>query len=81
MKQKAELLFQKFVNLKLLPFSKADKAYIQYCNFIDDDMQLKGKYKTIQAWRVPYQQLLFSEDRVDIKSPDMSASLLLGKQK
>ena len=40
LKQKAKLLFQKFVNLNLLTFNKADKAYIQHCSFVDDDMKL-----------------------------------------
>ena len=54
LKQKAKLFFQKFFKLNLLTFSKAYKAYIWYCNFIDDEMQLIQEDAKLLIWRVPY---------------------------
>ena len=75
MKQRSKSLFQTFVNLKLLTFSKADEAYIQYCNFIDDDMQLIQE--SAKLFKSGESRIFFQKIKVDIKYPDMSTPLVL----
>ena len=77
MKQIAKLLFHKNFNLNLLTFSKADRACIQYCNFIDNDMQLIQESAKLFKCGESHIDYFFQKVKKDIKYPDMLTSLVL----
>ena len=77
MKQIAKLLFHKNFNLNLLTFSKADRACIQYCNFVDNDMQLIQESAKLFKCGESHIDDFFQKVKKDIKYPDMLTSLVL----
>ena len=75
---KQKVIVSKIVNLNFFTFSKAAKAYIQYCNFIDDDMQLiQENVKLFKRGESLIDDFFFQKIKVDIKYPDMSTRLVL----
>ena len=75
---KQKVIVSKIVNLNFFTVSKAAKAYIQYCNFIDDDMQLiLENVKLFNRGESLIDDFFFQKIKVDIKYPDMSTRLVL----
>ena len=75
---KQKVIVSKIVNLNFFTFSKAAKAYIQYCNFIDDDMQLiQENVKLFKRGESLIDDFFFQKIKLDIKYPDMSTRLVL----
>ena len=64
--------------MNIIPFTKADKAYIQYCNFIDDDMLLiLENAKLFVRGESRIDDFFFQDLKVYKKYPDMSTLLIL----
>ena len=64
--------------MNLLTFSKANRVYIQYCNFTEDHVQLiQDKAKLFKRGESRIDDFFFQKVKLGIKYPDMSTPLLL----